>query len=331
MEALRHFLFIRSSAISSLAEVQSPEAILKALELYNQTLQDAEAVFPKRLSDSLVVLKSRSLLTDPDLLDVTELGLDVNGRWFPDEISGFVPWVRHDDLERSRVLELVKAWAERELGTLNTSLDKSAAGINDIEALVKLRSDLLDLWRAGRKGRRQFIQDGERFREAVGDRMVEVLKKKSAALQKVGRKITDITHSLNSDSADSTSLWSPELLAMEFTNGGFAFKEVVQSRVHGKNSSVKAFREDYNTWLSDITESALTIRALRNPGPSGQDDDDDFDVEEEKLQEGLEDSAIAEKEMTAALDSDYKELERTIDRLVDACDEKRDGEEHKSS
>lgn len=320
-EVLRHFLFIRSSAISSLVKEQSSsEAILKALALFNRTLQDAEAVFPKRLSESLVVLKSRSLFTDPDVLGVTELGLDVNGRWLPEEISGFVPWVRHDDLERSRVIELVKIWAERELGTLNVNLEKSLAAITEMEELVKLRIDMLNLWRAGRKGRRQFIQNGERFREAVGDRMAEVLRGKSAALQKIGEKIADVAQSLTSEDVDSTSLWSPTLLTMELTNGGFEFKGAVQSRVHGKNSSIKDFRQDYNIWLSDIAESALVVRGLRNPNSaSGQDDDDDFDVEEEKLQEGLEDSEIAEKEIIGALENDYKELEKTLDGLVDAC------------
>lgn len=347
MEVLRHFLFIRSSAIASLVEDKSPEAYLKALALYNQTLQDAETVFPKRLSDSLVVLKSRSLFQDPDLLGVTELGLDVNGRWLPEEISGFVPWVRHDDLERSRVVEQVKTWAERELEMLNLNLEESLARIEEMEGLVQLRRDVLNLWRVGSKGRRQFLQGGERFREAVGARMVEVLKGKSAALKGVGKKVNDVLQKIGGDEgmgsfvnlsvvpvadvsvSDSTSLWSPTLLSMDLSNGGFAFKEAVQSRVHGKSSSVKLFRDEYNAWLKDIAESAAVVRALRNPNSfsSPQDDEDDFDVEEEKLQEGLEDSEFAEKEMVGALEAEYKELEQTIDELVDECDEKRDAED----
>lgn len=331
-EALRHFLFVRSSAMSSLVEDPSPDAILKATALFNQTLHDAESVFPKRLSESLSVLKSRQLFTDPDLLGVTELGLDVNGRWLPDEIGGFVPWVRHDDLERSRVVELVQVWAERELAALNTSLGNSLARIGEISELVKLRADMLNLWRAGRKGRRPFIQGGERFREAVGARLAEILKAKSGALRTVGCKITDVLHTITDDKVDSTSLWSQQLLEMDLTNGGFAFKETVQSRVHGKNSAVKDFRADYNAWLSDISSSAVVVRELRNPKSSGsQDDDDDFDVEEEKLQEGLEDGEIAEKEMISALDGDYRELEKTVDVLVDACSEDQDGVDQKAT
>lgn len=331
-EALRHFLFVRSSAMSSLIEDPSPDAILKATALFNQTLQDAESVFPKRLSESLSVLKSRPLFTDPDLLGVTELGLDVNGRWLPDEISGFVPWVRHDDLERSRVVELVQAWAERELATLNASLGNSLARIDEISELVKLRADMLNLWRAGRKGRRPFIQGGEQFREAVGARLAEVLKAKSAALHTVGCKITDVLYTLSGEKIDSTSLWSQQLLEMDLTNGGFVFKETVQSRVHGKNSAIKDFRADYNTWLSDISSSAVVVRELRNPKSSGsQEDDDDFDVEEEKLQEGLEDGEIAEKEMIAALDGDYRVLEKTMDGLVDSCGEDQEGVNQKAT
>lgn len=332
-EALRHFLFVRSSAMSSLVEDPSPDTILKATALFNKTLHDAESVFPKRLSESLSVLKSRSLFTDPDLLGVTELGLDVNGRWLPDDISGFVPWVRHDDLERSRVVELVQAWAERELAVLNTGLGSSLACIDRISELVKLRADILSLWRAGRKGRRPFIQGGEGFREAVGARLAEVLKAKSAGLTAVGQKITDVLYTLAGDNVDSTSLWSQQLLEMDLTNGGFAFRETVQSRVHGKNSAIKDFRTDYNAWLSDISASAAVVRELRNPKSSSgsPEDDDDFDVEEEKLQEGLEDNEIAEKEMITALDGDYRELEKTVDALVDACGEDQEGVDQKTT
>ena len=39
------------------------------------------------------------------------LSLDINARWLPDGIPSFTPWVHYDDIEKSRLKELVQAWA----------------------------------------------------------------------------------------------------------------------------------------------------------------------------------------------------------------------------
>lgn len=340
-DVLRHFLFVRSTAISSIlteSSVPSAEAILKALLLFNQTLQNAQGLFPKTLSESLLQLKSQSLLQDPGLLSLAELGLDSNGRWLPEEVREFIPWVRHDDLERSRVVEQGKSWATKELEILNTAFEKSLQGIEDIRELVTLRGNVLGLWRVGRKGRREFLQKGERFRDLATARLAEVSGAKIDGLVAVGRELGELLKGVDGESKGnipnynnknnakitlfasidySISLWSGSLSSMGLANGGSAFKEAVQSCVLGRDSPVKAFGKKHEKWLSSIADSATVIRGLKAPSASSAEDEDDFDAEEERTQEGIEDAVYVEKKIGESLDTAYGNLQEVVGELVE--------------
>ncbi|KAH0608153.1 uncharacterized protein H6S33_002205 [Morchella sextelata] len=345
-DVLRHFLYIRSSAISTLTAERTPKATLAAMALYNQTLAHADALFPKRLSDALILLKSRPLFADPALTQLPDLALDTHASWLPDELSGFVPWVRHDDLERARVAELAAAWGERELLLLNEGVEGTLAGMEDLGAVVGLRAEVLALWGAGERARRPFAaaaaaaaaaggdglgggRQSERLRELVGARIAGVVRAKSARLAEVGARIKEELEGVGT-LEDSTSLWDPVLLSIPLTAGGALFKESVQSRVHGKNSAIKSFRATYDAFLSDIAATTTTLHSLRSPptptttttttttAAATDDADDDFDAEEQRAQEALEDSLIAETELRSALDAAYRALETTLDRLVDS-------------
>jgi len=193
-EVLRHFLYIRSTALSSLQKGTEPNSILRSLALFNRTLHDAEEVFPDKLSDALVALKSKSLLQDAEVVAVPELSLEINARWLPDDIRSFTPWVRHDDLEKVRVKELVQAWAEKETTKLNESLQKTLEAMDEVAAIVKLRSEALTLWRAGAQIRRKLLSDGcgENFRTILKTRVVEVMKSVAEGLRGVAEKVQEL-------------------------------------------------------------------------------------------------------------------------------------------
>ncbi|RPB17609.1 hypothetical protein P167DRAFT_478718 [Morchella conica CCBAS932] len=332
-DVLRHFLHIRSSAISTLLHTaeRTPNAALAAMALYNHTLAHADAHFPKRLSDALILLKSRPLFADPAL--APELGLDTHAPWLPDELAGFVPWVRHDDLERARVAELAGAWAVRELLLLNEGVERTLAGMGDLAEVMGLRVELLGLWAAGERARRPFagrdgLEEGrqrERLREMVGARVAEVVRGKSEKLVEVGERIREELEGVGA-LEDSTSLWDPVLLTIPLTSGGALFKESVQSRVHGKDSAIKSFRATYDAFLADIAATTAILHSLRSSpsqttttGTGTDDADDDFEAEEQRAQEALEDSLIAETELRTALDAAYRALEAALDRLVDSA------------
>ncbi|CAZ79895.1 unnamed protein product [Tuber melanosporum] len=104
---------------------------------------------------------------------------------------------------------------------------------------------------------------------------------------------------------------------MGLANGGSAFKEAVQSRVLGRDSPVKAFGGKHEKWLSSIVDSAAVVRGLKTPSASLAEDEDDFDAEEERIQEGIEDAVYVEKKMGESLDTAYGNLQETVGELVE--------------
>ena len=159
-----------------------------------------------------MALKSRSLLQDNLVIAIPEMVLDVNARWLPEDIRGFIPWVRHDDLESSRARELVRAWAEKEVEKINESLQGTMDGINDVNEIVKLRGGLLALWRGGSQVRRKFLPDGssgENFRSIILARLVAVMKNMADELSGVGTKIISL---LDSAEAETEGISLPKTL-----------------------------------------------------------------------------------------------------------------------
>ncbi|KAA8913117.1 hypothetical protein FN846DRAFT_772638 [Sphaerosporella brunnea] len=319
-EVLRHFLYIRSTALSSVLTSNTPDSILKAIRLLNKTISDADAIFPGKLSDALVALKAKSLLQDTDVLAVPELGLDINARWLPDDIRGYIPWVRHDDLETTRVQEQVRTWADKEISKLNDSLQATLDTMSDLSSIVKLRSGLLSLWRTGAQLRRKF-QTGdntsENFRGIVMLRVVAVTKSVAEDLQEVAEKASSLLPEADHEPEDSTSLWPSNPLPIDLTAGALSFRTTISNRVHGRSPLVLSFLTSYNTWLARISTTASILRDLRTASiPPEAAEDEDFEAEEERLQAGSEDSLIAERELSAALDGVYHLLERAISDFV---------------
>ena len=102
------------------------------------------------------------------------------------------------------MVEQGKSWATKELEILNTAFKKSLQGIEDIRELVTLRGNILGLWRAGRKGRREFLQRGERFRDLATARLAEVLRAKIASLAAVGRELGELLKGADGESRGNT-------------------------------------------------------------------------------------------------------------------------------
>ncbi|KAI5791517.1 hypothetical protein FPQ18DRAFT_336332, partial [Pyronema domesticum] len=312
-EVLRHLLHIRSTALSSLFDTGAEDVMQQSILLFNKTLVDADSIFPNSLSNALLALKSKSLLLDHEVAALPELSLDVHSRWLPEDIRGFIPWVRHDDLEFSRVKELVRTWAEKEISKLNTSLETYLAKISDISVIMTLRSGLLSTWRSGLSIRRKFLPDptgGETLRPLLMARACAISRNTVSSLSNVTTTISDLLSTVSSEAPDSTSLWLSPLPA-DLT----LFRTAVSNRVHGKSPTVLTFLSIYNSWLSRISTLRSTFTELRTPTSL---DDEDFDAEEERTQAGLEDSVLADKELSISLDAAYRQLDSTLTDLLNS-------------
>lgn len=217
-DVLRHFIYIRATSISSLIELNGAPttgSILQSVSLFNKTLVEVDAIFPRQLSSALVAVKSQSILQNPAVQALPELGLDVNARWLPDNVKGFIPWIRHDDLESTKVVEVMKAWAMKEVTKLKESLEAAVAGVLEIGDLVKVRGALLQEWRAGVKSRTKYLDIGNgEFREIIMARFIAIVKEQAQELDKVA----DVVESLLPE-AEKETKGKCYLVNLNFTYG----------------------------------------------------------------------------------------------------------------
>ena len=124
---------------------------------------------------------------------------------------------------------------------------------------------------------------------------------------------------MNLTVVDSISLWPTTPLPVDLSNGVSAFRTAISNRVHGKSPVVLSFLSTYNSWLTKISAIATIFRDLRSTDPqSAETEDEDFEAEEERTQAGMEDSLLAEKELTTVLDGVYRLLEQSLNSLLGA-------------
>ncbi|KAI5804054.1 hypothetical protein DFH27DRAFT_610057 [Peziza echinospora] len=335
-DLLRHFLNIRSSAISAALNpasfTSSPQfapmtsAVINALALFDRTLRDTEILFPKKISEALHQLKSKPLFENLELRAIPGLNLEIHERWLPEDIRGFIPWVRHDELERSKVNDPVKTWAGKELEVLNTSIKAALEGVDSIQIAVEFRKEILDLWRGNNTLLLNVVIGSEaprrKFRDLLNERLEGLLNVEAGRLKAVGATIGKLVRDLDEKNTDSTSLWSDALVNMRTSNGALAFRQAVKAAIKGHDTSIQAVLEAYTSWRTQIVQSYQLVNSIRNTVKIDEfdDADDEFGLEMDSAQDGVEDADRLVDALKTSLGGRYKELETDLEKLVGACE-----------
>jgi len=327
-DLLRHFLSMRSKAISAALNPSSlnPTAIHHALKNFHSTLQYIEVIFPKKISDALHQLKSKPLLDNTELRTISGLNLDTNRRWLPEDIRGFIPWVRHDELERSKVNDSVKSWANRELDALNGSIKQTLKDILDIGVVVDLRKEILNSW-SGNKSRLLHVVVGSeeprrKFREQLNERLVELLGASANTLNRVGEKFKKFAIQPKDTNATAINLWSDTLLDMSLSNGATHFRRTVKAALAGHDGSVKPIIHETRLWSKSVAQNFELIKGIAKTEKLDEFDDDEFRFDSGNAEDAAEDSGRLLKALCKDLEDAYKVLEGQLEALVHACEEK---------
>ncbi|TGZ84718.1 hypothetical protein EX30DRAFT_360721 [Ascodesmis nigricans] len=331
VDVLRQFLSIRARSISSLASDNSTptsESILESVKLFNKTLVEVDSIFPRQLQRALLAIKGRSVLQDPNIQVLAELGLDVNGRWLPDDVKGFIPWIRHDDLEVNKVVEMMESWAAKEVEKLHQNLKTAVDGVTGLEELVKLRQALLQEFKRDVNSRKKFIDVGnEEYRTILMRRFNDIVSEQVNGLDKVADVAEQLLPDAEKESKDTTSLWSSSLLNMDLSSGALPFREAISARVHGKSGIIHSFIASYTSFRNIISACSTTINTLRvsnSPSSSAADDlEEDFETEEQMAEDGAADATSAGSALSTALDTAYHRFEGRIKKMAEKADKVR--------
>jgi hypothetical protein len=328
-DVLRHFLHVRGEAMALAFEeddeaprkMKKEESILRALGLFTRTLLDTQALVPRQLSDALLALKGKPLVKDETIRQLEGLRLDISERGFGDEILFFTPYLRHDELDGSQAVEMLKGWAKRASEVLLGGFEKTLGRIMEFKAIVELRTKIFEAWISeGGKAKGydpSVMLDG--LRKVVNDRLVNLLEARIAKLHLVGTEVEAVLDSWAAGAMKTqTSLWNDELIEMELTGGAGDFKQAIISSVHGRSNSVSRVIKSHETWRHLVDELVTSIDQLRSQRWDNDIDslEDDETLENRNTLLSKDDPLMLLEHMDTNLEQAYKALHQKIGTLL---------------
>ncbi|KAH8695096.1 hypothetical protein BGW36DRAFT_298738 [Talaromyces proteolyticus] len=246
---------------------RSREGILKALNLYIQTLQNTKTLSSRRLSDALAKLQGQPLLADHDILNLGDLDLDIFGRWVTNDVQNFTPWIKSDNFTKQSAEQLTKKWSKE---AFNRFLEKSSAVLqdfDDFEDVLSLRKETLEIWLAAAPATitHSSVSVLEGIRDIFKMRLKSIIRNQANQLVSIGDTVkTHIDQWVSGDINQMQSLWDSSITSLEYSDGAVNFKKVVVNTFYGRDLKIMATLELYDSWLELIERSRSSIDDLRH-------------------------------------------------------------------
>ncbi|CZR59109.1 uncharacterized protein PAC_09001 [Phialocephala subalpina] len=330
-DVLHHFLSVRGTAMALCFDDEGEQkeeasSIMRALELYTKTLLDVQALVPRRLSEALSSLKAKPLLKDQSVRELEGLRLDVCEKWFGDEILFFMPYIRHDDLDGSHAVDMLKGWAKKASEVMLQGFAKTLDLMPEFKAVVELRTKILEIWiKEGGKARGfdpSVLLDG--LRKVINGRLVELLQSRVSKLHLVSTEIEATLGSWQAGFTDQQeSLWDPTMLEMEISNGATLFKKDIVARTYGRNLAVSRVYRGYQTWRHLVDEITVMIEQLKRQkwDDDLEDIEDDLSLESRNALLSTEDPQMLQDHLDSSLEKAYKELHEKTAPLLSTYQE----------
>ena len=334
LDVLRHFHHARSEAMSEQVrnESNNQEGILGAMQVYVTTLKDTRATFPSVIAQALENLKLRPLFQSHDLHALIELNLDLYGRWIGDDIRTFTPYMRLDDLQRSKSEEVSRQWAMQGLSSLISDLRQNLENLADTLKVMDLRKQLFELWFSSQhqcKGIEPLeVVDG--LRDAFNFRWKSLIQTQIQSLEKVGSTIQIIAESRSDGIArDGQSLWDSSILSMDISNGAKAFRESLVARFRGNNEAFQVVSENYTEWLLGAQSIETTIaraQAIRWEDNMADLDEVDDILNDKQVRLSEDDPHSLQEHYSSAVQTAFGELEISINAITETLVGNKDGQ-----
>ena len=326
-DVLRHFHHVRMEAIVKAFEPHEKvqEHILNSLELCVRTLQDTQAIFPRRLADSLSKLKLHPLMQDPDIRAITELNLNIHERWIVDEARNYTPWPRHDELQRVDAEKLLKSWAKHAISSFLKGMKDVLSHVQDFKAVAELRRQLFETWLASGSGVPGLKSSGvlDDLREAMNSHLGSIVHVRAQGLHII---ISEISKTLENWSATDreikTSLWDNSTTSMEISNGAESFKQAVLDKSHGRSDYVLRIVSMYQQWANSALEAKSIIKEMREArwdedfGDGAEDSDDEFGLDSKQALLSEDDPRLLEEKVQEAISEALLELQKNLKTLI---------------
>ncbi|MCJ1405100.1 hypothetical protein MMC11_008326 [Xylographa trunciseda] len=323
-DVLRHFHHVRAEAISAYPTLsEQPDAYpLDALQLWIRTLQDTNAIFSRQLSQALAKLKSNPLFKDPSLWSIKDFDYDIHSRWIGDDLKNFVPYIRHDDLQPSIIVDHLTTWAPKTFDTYISNVNLLLNSIAESSVVVNLRSKCLKLWMSNRRYYVGVEKDEvfDRLRNPFRQRLGHLIQSDSRALKEVSAQIAQSVEDRDQTTSQlSQSIWKNSLGSMDISTGAETFLSTIRDNVYGDDQALHSAVSSYQQWLVAMDRWQSTMQELRHlkwdDTLDDLDEDDDTDGRIESLLNS-DDPQYLEEELSHSLDTAFDLFHATADELT---------------
>lgn len=255
-----------------------------ALRLCIQTCQDTQAIFPRRLAESLAKLKTQPLVQDPDVRGLYELNLDIHDRWISDEARNYTPWPRHDELQRADAERILHQWSRQAISAFLKGTKDALEKETRLNEVASLRQELIETWilsgsrMAGVKSS-NVLDD---LRETLNDRLESIIRLRSQKLRTVVVELSTVLDSPSLTQSTSLSLWGTYPKSADISNGAQAFKSTLVNIRQGRDNSVVGIVSTFDAWVESILEVKNIVKSMKEArwddtfADDVDDSDDDF-------------------------------------------------------
>jgi hypothetical protein len=255
-----------------------------ALRLCIQTCLDTQAIFPRRLAESLAKLKTHPLVQDPDVRALHELNLDIHGRWIGDEARNYTPWPRHDELQRADAERILHQWSRTAISAFLRATKDALANETRLNDVASLRQELIETWilsgsrMAGVKSA-HVLDD---LRDTMNNHLEHIVRLRSQALKSVVVKLSNVLSSPSLTQSSSLSLWGTYPKSADISNGAHAFKSTLINVHQGRDNSVVGIVSAFDAWADSILEVKSIVKSMKEArwDDTFADDVDDSDEDD---------------------------------------------------
>ncbi|KAI4253118.1 MAG: hypothetical protein LQ352_003882 [Teloschistes flavicans] len=320
-DVLRHFHHVRQNAITEFGHRKDDESIFNSLRLIVQTLRDSQAIFPDRLARALEEVKNIPLLHALDPQSQQDLNLDVHQRWLGEDITNFVPYIRHDDLQKLEAIQAVKKWAKQAFSSFFRDLGTKLETLEDPSTLVHLRQEMLELWFSNQRhssGVESFdILEG--IRDSFINRLRKSVHQQTAQLSDVALIIDQLLTGWQVGLSDvCPPMWDDATSIMNTPSSGKALQEALSIRAYGKTEPVRAVSAAYDTWLGGIKALEDVIAELREKKWADEldnmDEDDDDILENKQALLSEDDPRLLQEALEKDLEENFVKIQGAMQR-----------------
>ncbi|KAK6439671.1 hypothetical protein LTR95_004113 [Oleoguttula sp. CCFEE 5521] len=273
-DVLQHFLELRLEALETKSQDPSQATVLEMLELYSNTILEARDAFTRCLAEGLAQLSKAALLQDAEVSSLTELGLDVHGRWIPENIRTYTYSTYSTSMATSDVDKGLQAWSSEVQRLIMQTVTASLAAQTNIKAVLDFRHAVLMKFFVVSVQTRDENPSSmfDKLRAAISMRTNRLLAQATQLqleLTEPGKFVAD---------TPQPSVWTLAAKSLDSTNGAAALRKAVIDHRHGRDEHVQRVHSSLASWSARIEEHWAVIATMRTT--KWETDDLDFDLDD---------------------------------------------------